>query len=147
MKDLKNICGSTFGAIRWKQNFSDAAAERIDTWAYRWLASMWENQLLVVSPNRNVAHYEGWSDGTHTRVKRKMREPLISATPVIAQKIEQELIDLKADRYLQRFSFGETFLGVIKAGVATTALSILKHQKRTRLLKSGLEQQNQKLSS
>jgi hypothetical protein len=143
MKDLKKICGSTFGAVRWKQNFSDAAAERIDTWAYRWLASMWENHLLVVSPNRNVAHYEGWSNGTHTRVKHKMREPLISAIPVIADNIEQELMDLSAERYLQKFSFGETFLGVIKAAAATTALSILKHQSRTRLLKSGLEEQNQ----
>ena len=62
VQDIKKICGSTFGALRWKQNFSDAAAGRIDTWAYRWLASMWEHEYLVVSPNRNIASYEGWKE-------------------------------------------------------------------------------------
>jgi hypothetical protein len=77
LRDPGKVCGSTIGALRWKQNFADAASERIDTWAYRWLASMWEHELLMIFSNRNISKYEGWHDGTPTRIKPKWSEPQI----------------------------------------------------------------------
>lgn len=78
IEEIKLRVGTTFGALRWKQNFSDAYHERIDTWAYRWLASMWEHNLLMISPNRNISNYKGSLDGTHTRMKLEVEELLLS---------------------------------------------------------------------
>ena len=97
LKDIKKICGSTVGALRWKQNFSDAAAERIDTWAYRWLASMWQQNWLMVSPNRNIATYQGLQDGTHTRREVKCVEPRMEKLSMDFSHIEK---DDQADKYI-----------------------------------------------
>ena len=112
LRDLEKVCGSTMGALRWKQNFSDAAAERIDTWAYRWLASMWKEELLVVSPNRNVARYEGSSGGTHTRFKPNWKEPAVEPIEVIHVPSEFQNPDITADKWLGRVVFLESVVGV-----------------------------------
>lgn len=126
LQDLKKICGSTIGALRWKQNFSDADAERVDTWAYRWLASMWEHELLMISPNRNISKYEGWRNGTHTRIKSKWTEPPIEQilNMTSAKKIQQ--IDQMADDWSGTSIFNETFIGVATGFVTRIILHHLK---------------------
>jgi hypothetical protein len=126
MRDLKKVCGSTVSALRWKQNFSDADAERVDTWAYRWLASMWEHELLMISPNRNISKYEGWRDGTHTRIKTKWSEPQIEQilNMTSANKVQQ--IDRMADDWSGTSIFNETFIGVAVGFVTRIILNHLK---------------------
>jgi hypothetical protein len=126
LQDLKKICGSTIGALRWKQNFSDADAERVDTWAYRWLASMWEHELLTISPNRNISKYEGWRDGTHTRIKPRWSEPPIEQilNMTSAKKIQQ--IDRMADDWSGTSIFNQTFIGVATGFVTRIILHHLK---------------------
>jgi hypothetical protein len=132
VQDIKNICGSTIGALRWKQNFGDAAAERIDTWAYRWLASMWEHNWLMVSPNRNIATYAGWEGGTHTRRKPKWTELPINDIHFIDEvtTIEHVMMDAAADAWLGKKVFGESLSGLAEGVAATMAMSVLKHQPR-----------------
>lgn len=112
IQDIKKICGSTIGALRWKQNFGDAAAERIDTWAYRWLASMWEHEWLMVSPNRNIATYEGWKDGTHTRRQSSWVEPPTEIIDGLTSLNNVQHQDRTADEWLARSIFKETIIGV-----------------------------------
>ncbi len=131
-KDIKKICGSTIGALRWKQIFADAAAERIDTWAYRWLASMWEHTWLMVSPNRNIATYTGWEGGTHTRRKPKWTELPINEVHFIEEEtsIEHVMMDEAADAWLGKMVFGESPFGLAEGVAAIMAMSVLKHQPR-----------------
>lgn len=110
--DIKNICGSTAGALRWKLNFSDASAERIDTWAYRWLASMWGQGWQMVSPNRNISTYKGSKDGTHTRSLQNWVEPPIEEIKDVSQFGSFQNPDLIADIYLATEVFKETWFGV-----------------------------------
>jgi hypothetical protein len=126
VQDIKKICGSTFGALRWKQNFSDAAAGRIDTWAYRWLASMWEHEYLVVSPNRNIASYEGWKEGTHTIRKTRLTEPEISIIRNISSFNDSSNIDYLSDLWLKKEVFGESLFGILEGSIASTLLRCRK---------------------
>jgi len=130
--DIKKICGSTVGALRWKQNFSDAAAGRIDTWAYRWLASMWEHNWIMVSPNQNIATYTGWEGGTHTRRNPKWTELPINDIHFTDEEtsIEHAMMDAAADVWLGKKVFGESPFGLAEGVAATMAMSVLKHQPR-----------------
>lgn len=127
IQDIEKICGSTVGALRWKQNFGDAAAERIDTWAYRWLASMWEHGWQMVSPNRNIATYEGSNDGTHTRRHQRWSEIPIEDLPIILQLKPEIEIDGAADRWIRMRVFEENIKGIIEGVMATSYLSFSKH--------------------
>ena len=120
LEELKLIVGTTFGALKWKQNFSDASAERIDTWAYRWLASMWEHKWLMVSPNRNLSTYSGWTDGTHTFRKAQFREQKVTTLP-LNQAIE---IDKLSDQWLVHNIFKGNLLGCASGICASLALGI-----------------------
>jgi hypothetical protein len=126
IQDIKKICGSTIGALRWKQNFGDAAAERIDTWAYRWLASMWEHEWLMVSPNRNIAIYEGSEQGTHTRTKKRRIEPTIVQLVITETVSVQSSADLTADKYLSGKIFSETLFGLVVGVITTLVLHLLR---------------------
>ena len=123
LKDIKKICGSTVGALRWKQNFSDAAAERIDTWAYRWLASMWQQNWLMVSPNRNIATYQGLQDGTHTRREVKCVEPRMEKLSMDFSHIEK---DDQADKYIGKVIMGEKLVKLLIGIPVSATLNLIK---------------------
>jgi hypothetical protein len=126
VEDVKKVCGSTIGALRWKQNFADAASERIDTWAYRWLASMWEHNWLTVSPNRNIATYKGSEGGTHTRSHQRWNEIPQEEVPVKLYAESVEEVDGVADYWLGTRVFGENMKGIIRGVLATNYLSCTK---------------------
>ena len=138
VEDIRKICGSTIGALRWRQNFADAASERIDTWAYRWLASMWEHNWLIFSPNRNIATYTGLEGGTHTRRKPKWTELPINDILFTNEEssIECVMVDAAADAWLGKKVFGESPFGLAEGAAASMAMSLLKH--RTRLQKKSI---------
>ena len=124
--EIKKIVGSTTGALRWKQNFNDAAAERIDTWAYRWLASMWAKNLKIISPNQNIAQYFGSESGTHTRRKIKWQELEIESLPTNDRSFGENKVDKLADAWLKKEVFRETIMGVLEGQVVSILLSIIK---------------------
>ena len=126
IKDIRKVCGSTVGAMRWKQNFSDAESERIDTWAYRWLASIWEHNLLVIAPNRNIARYEGWSGGTHTRFKPKWTEPAVEQIVVGKGLLDNQKRDVIADKWQARVVFHESIFGLIMGVLVSVVLRLIK---------------------
>jgi hypothetical protein len=128
VSELKEICGSIVGAFRWKQNFSDASNELIDTWAYRWLATIWENRWKCISPNRNVSNYEGWEHGTHTFFKVKYQEPRIKQID-LDQADSSFALDEAATKWLGKYVFDETLRGVSKGIVISKLLKIRKSVK------------------
>ena len=127
------VCGSTVGALRWKQNFALASSERVDTWAFRWLASMWEQDWLMVSPNRNLARYEGWKGGTHT-----LRSPRVSELlqdEIRISKIRNDKKNLRkdelSDSWLSTNVFGEKLADVIvDSALALMPIGIVRNIRR-----------------
>ncbi len=127
ISDIRKVCGSTVGALRWKQNFADAKSQRIDTWAYRWIASMWEHNWLMVSPNQNIATYTGWEGGTHTRSHQRWNEIPLKEVPTGTSAESVEEVDEAADYWLSVQVFDENLKGIIRGVLATIYLSCTKY--------------------
>ncbi len=131
--DLTKIVGSRVGALRWKQNFGDAAAGRISTWAYRWMASMWSRNSFMISPGANLAHYAGRDSGTHTILATRWKELPVydgSLNPLVSHVAEY---DNHADRWAAHHVYDETLYGVAR-GVAISAVLELRKRHRARRL-------------
>ena len=84
---------------------------------------MWEHQLLMVSPNRNISTYEGNLCGTHTRRKPKWSELKIGQLP---QRNSQEVLSLDrgADRWLSKNVFRAKPIGVLEGVAISTVLGV-----------------------
>jgi len=109
---------------KWTQNLRDAQTERIDTWAYRWLASLWRHRFVCISPNRNLVRYTGQQGGTHTRRRQRWSELDVSTLP--ADTSRSSAIDYKADAWLAREIFRETAFGYIEGLAASSVLGLLR---------------------
>lgn len=63
------------GRISWTLSFLEAKYSLLDSWAYRWLLTMWRNNLMCVTTNINYVHHINDSNGTHasflTRLKKE----------------------------------------------------------------------------
>lgn len=124
--DLEKITGSRAGALRWKQNFADAAAGRISTWAYRWISSMWSRNAYVLSPNANLVTYAGYDDGTHTLMKAPWSELELFEGDLEVMTAGEPVVDETADRWVGRTVFAETAFGVSRGVAISAALAARK---------------------
>ena len=130
LEDLQRITHSYVGALRWKINFADANSERIHTWAYRWLASMWENNLSIIAPNANLVRYDGHEDGTHIRRKARWTELPITR-PAVDKSLESLDLpehDEQADLWIAQQVFRENILGLFEGVAASFAMELLKRR-------------------
>lgn len=136
--DLAHIVGSRAGAARWKQNFADAEAGRISTWAYRWIASMWSRDSYVLSPNRNLVTYGGYDEGTNSLMKAPWKElPVYEGSSDILLP-EEIKVDEQADKWVGKTVFAETPFGVTRGVAISAALAARKQwrEKQTRTASS-----------
>ncbi len=130
LHELQKITHSYVGALRWKINFADAKSERIQTWAYRWLASMWKNNLSIIAPSANLVRYDGHEDGTHT-----LRTARWTELPVTEQvlndhheSVDSLVCDEKADRWIANQVFRENTGGILEGFVASVAMELLRRR-------------------
>lgn len=124
---LGEYLGSLASAVRWKRNFRDAADDLINTWAYRWIASIWSMNWSIVSPSESLVRYTGWDEGTHTSRRAKWTELAVSDLPVdlgSADWVSPPGWDYSADRWLGKSVFGESWSGVVEGFVASGAMSV-----------------------
>lgn len=123
-RDLRRVTGSRFGALRWRQNFADARAGRISTWAYRWVASMWAHDLRMVSPNVNLVRYSGHDDGTHTVMRVAWQEQPVYDGPIEPLLADAGPLDGPAEAWLNRVIFAGTPYGVARGIAITVVLAV-----------------------
>ncbi len=122
VRELAGITGGRVSAARWKQSFADAAANRIGTWAYRWIASMWSRGDLTLSPNHNLVTYAGYDEGTNSALKAPWDElPLFEGTLDELDDADIRL-DPRAEAWVNRVVFGGTAVGVAKGAVVSLIL-------------------------
>jgi hypothetical protein len=133
LQELQKITHSYVGALRWKINFADAKSERIQTWAYRWLASMWKNNLSIIAPSANLVRYDGYEDGTHTRRTARWTELPMTKQVLNDQheSLDSLLHDEKADHWIAKQVFRENALGIFEGVAASVVMEILKRQPNT----------------
>ena len=130
--ELAKTTGSRISALRWKQNFRDAATNRIGTWAYRWIASMWSRGDLILSPNHNLVTYAGYDEGTNSVLKAPWDElPLYEGSLADLDDAEIEF-DPKAETWTSRVVFGGTLVGVTKGFLVSRILDARKAMRTRR---------------
>jgi hypothetical protein len=129
--DLKEITGSWQAAVVWKMNFSDAESGAISTWAYRWVASLWKNKMVSISPNVNMVDYRGQTEGTHTKGSRSWAE-LETDEIMVLESVAIPLlkvIDELADTWIARNIFRSTNLGVARRAAESLVLNAMRSRK------------------
>ena len=125
-RELTEKTGRFTAGLRWRQNFDDAAAGRISSWAYRWLASMWAVGGLTLSPNVNLIEYVGHEDGTHTLMKPAWKDLPVYTGPVAPLLEPSPELDPTADAWVNRVVFSGTPFGVVRGVAITAALATRK---------------------
>ncbi len=129
--DLKELTGSWQAAVVWKMNFSDAESGAISTWAYRWVASLWKNKMVSISPNVNLVDYRGQNEGTHTKGSRSWEEleteeiMMLESVAIPLVKVIDEL----ADTWIARNIFRSTNLGVARRAAESLVLNAIRTKK------------------
>ena len=131
-RELRALTGSRATALRWRQNFADARAGRISTWAYRWIASIWSTDSFVLSPNHNLVTYVGHDEGTHTLTTAPWGELPLYTGPINALLTSDARYDAPADAWVSRVVFGGTALGVAKGVLISAALGFRKRRRAAR---------------
>jgi glycosyltransferase involved in cell wall biosynthesis len=131
LKGLSAFTGSQLSATMWKMNFRNAVSGRVDTWDYAWVASLWENDLKIISPNRNLCLYDGFDGGTHTRRSAKTHQLEIESVVDLEEVFNLD-IDDKADQWQKQFVYRETLTGFLEKGAASFVLEIEKRSLRRR---------------
>lgn len=64
----ESLVSDPFERRYWEKIFDQTFAGKIDSWAYRWAASCFHNELLTATPNVNLVRNIGFgSDATHTK--------------------------------------------------------------------------------
>lgn len=134
ISELARVTGGLRSALRWRINFQDAALGRIDSWAYRWIASLWKNGLYSASPNINLCSYDGFDAGTHTFRKPRWQDLPIGEPTALDGQWNSSQVDSSADSWIGRTVFRETLPGLVDGMASSVALEILR---RRRLRRTG----------
>jgi hypothetical protein len=123
--ELKQIVGSNLGALKWKLNFLDAKNDRISTWAYRWIASMWARDQYTISPNLNLVTYSGFDSGSHTLTSAPWSELPISPVDIEHLMRSKEIgLDELAERWIKSTVFKENISGLARGLLVSAIRSI-----------------------
>lgn len=123
-RDLVSVLGTYIAALVWKINFRDAAKENINTWAYRWTATLWSKGLLCVVPNRNISKYNGLDTGTHTLGRASFKQLSQDVLPSGMPKTHE--VDNYADAWLLSNYFNCTFPGLVRRLIESGVLNLIK---------------------
>ena len=115
LRSLQRKTGSLIRAIRWQQLFRHVRHNRVTTWDYQWVQSIWAHDGRVVVPNHNLIEYHGQTDGTHTERSRSWEELTTRQVPIgsVMQLKLDVPIDERADAFVYKFGHRASLVGVI----------------------------------
>lgn len=109
LKKIKSKVGTWIGAITWKIHIWEAKAGVVDSWAYRWVTTIWLNDFLCITTNKNYVEYYGDRNGTHTGFI--MRKKQIEKSQDFQRKFPIFLqIDKTADLWTLKYDANGTFI-------------------------------------
>ena len=134
IQELSKITGTKIGALKWKMNFNDAASGRIQTWAYRWIASIWSKGQYAITPNTNLSSYIGSENGTHTFRRQKFDELPVEFLNFEESEINDSEMNLDslAEDYMAREVFGENVMGLLDGAMSTAIMELIRKRRTLR---------------
>ena len=123
--ELRETTGSWVKGKVWEINFNDAHVGAISSWAYRWLASLWKNDLMSLSPNRNLCRYTGHKNGTHTFLPKSYSELAVSGISELSIPAVLDL-DITADNWISQKDFRASPFGLVRRYMESMVLNFMK---------------------
>jgi hypothetical protein len=127
--ELSRVVGSRLGALKWKLNFLDAKNDRISTWAYRWIASIWSQDQYVISPNVNLVNYSGFDSGSHALTAAPWSELPIGQLDIGSLENANEVeFDEFAEKWIKRTVFKESLAGLTKGLLVSAIRSVSRER-------------------
>ena len=125
--ELSQVVGSRLSALKWKLNFLDAKNDRISTWAYRWIASLWSHDQYVISPNINLVNYAGFDSGSHTLTAAPWSEiPIGTLDFESLQSYKDMALDELAEKWVKTSVFKENLNGLLLGSAISAYRSLRK---------------------
>ena len=103
---LNDIFKKSMTRVLWHRNFKKCFYNKIDTWDYQWVYSIWLNSMLCIAPNVNLVKNIGFDfRATHTKNTtifanvpfKKIKFPLIHPKNILRNSMmdsKEELIEL-----------------------------------------------------
>ncbi len=108
--DFRKMCGRKREAQYWTNIFNRLYAGKIDSWAYQWTLTCWQQKGLAALPQVNLVRNIGWGeDATHTSVLSPGYAAALSSLGVVSHP-ESVRVHSKADRWTDQ----EIYSGVGK---------------------------------
>lgn len=127
ISDLTKLINSRLGAIHWKMMLNNVAKERISSWAYRWVASLWKQDSWAIAPSFNLVTNKGFDLGSHNITKASWTDPGIQETTETFPMISTEPFqDLDADAWVSRVQNRDTVSGILREALVTVARTFVK---------------------
>ena len=99
----------------WEYIFENSYQNKVNSWAYPWLASLWNSHKLTITPEYNLVSNVGF-DGLATHTKNRFSISANKETFNLGKIIDNPIIkiDLKADNYTFKNHFYETINSNLK---------------------------------
>jgi hypothetical protein len=90
MKILWNKCHGIIDFLSWRRELKNAREDLVNTWAYRWLYSLWKNNKFSINSNLNLVKYIGQDEGSNVKTRQKWKEIKVKPLPNKTINIDKE---------------------------------------------------------
>jgi hypothetical protein len=110
---IQKIVSNLFCTLSWALNFRMTQKLYLDSWAYRWTASIWDKGKICIAPSENLIEYNGLKNRSHTLLKPKWKEMAVSQnTKTIS--LDTPTIEYEVDKFISRNYFNGSFIGFLE---------------------------------
>jgi hypothetical protein len=110
----------------WQLRALQAKLGLVDTWAYRWVFSLWQYKKFCIGPNYPISVYKGEVEGTHTLGNYKKKLVADRFYPILRLNIKVSDYDKNIDLIYAKKYLGLSILGILQLLGETLILYIKK---------------------
>jgi hypothetical protein len=126
LSDFKRITPGLIAALHWQLIFNNVAEERISSWAYRWIQSIWENDGFSIAPRVNLVTNDGYDQGSHNLTKAPWNELPIGDYDL--NNLDPVQLDEIADLWLSRVQNRNNLIGLSREALVALVRSIFRER-------------------
>lgn len=126
LSDFEKITPGLVAALHWKLVLNNVAEERISSWAYRWIQSIWEIDGFSIAPRSNLVSNDGYDHGSHNLTKAPWDELPIGVFDF--SNHDAVKFDEIADLWLSRVQNRNNLYGLSREALVTLIRAFFKEK-------------------
>ena len=103
----KNLHKNRFERKYWTKIFNKVESDKIDSWAYVWLASVWYNKGLTITPNLNLIQNIGFNVNATSTVSSNTEYNIVKEKNMnsFIKDPSKKIVDIDADDFVFKNHF------------------------------------------